>query len=200
MRSVSHSSHCVPPTGRRVRAWHVEFLAFGGARIVADWAGTDWLGALVQLGAVPDPWAAPPVGGLTTGDVGHAYVALSTDAGRTFGAPVRLDDEAALGRVDVAVLPDGAVLASWIDLQGTAASFAVRRVSPDGRRSAMTHVARLDHSRASGYPRLAAHGDEIVFAWTEPGSGSSTSSSSTTSTPGSCMTAARILIASASRR
>lgn len=108
------------------------------------------------------------------GDVGHAYVALSSDAGRTFGPPVRLDDEAALGRVDVAVLRDGAVLASWIDLQGTAASFAVRRVSPDGRRSALTRVARLDHSRASGYPRLAVHDDEIVFAWTEPGSGSST--------------------------
>ena len=40
-------------------------------------------------------------------DVGHAYAAFSSDAGRTFGAPIRLDAVSALGRVDVALLPDG---------------------------------------------------------------------------------------------
>ena len=107
------------------------------------------------------------------GDVGHAYVAFSADAGRTFGAPVRLDDEAALGRVDVALLGDGTAIASWIELAGPTATLAVRRVAADGRRSPMTSVSRLENSRGSGYPRLAVHGDEVVFAWTEPGIGSS---------------------------
>lgn len=155
--------------------------------VVARWRGGRWTTPSVVHA---DGWRiqACPVNGpmlaaegrrvalawfTAVGDVGHAYVALSSDAGSTFGAPVRLDDEAALGRVDVALLPDGAVLASWIDLQGTAASFAVRRVSPAGTRSALTRVARLHHSRASGYPRLAVHGDEIVFAWTEPASAAS---------------------------
>ena len=41
------------------------------------------------------------------GRVGHAYAAFSADAGRTFGAPIRLDEASALGRVDVELLPDG---------------------------------------------------------------------------------------------
>ena len=44
-------------------------------------------------------------------DVGHAYAAFSSDAGRTFGAPMRLDEASALGRVDVALLPDGSAAA-----------------------------------------------------------------------------------------
>ena len=45
-------------------------------------------------------------------EVGHAYAAFSSDAGRTFGAPIRLDETSALGRVDVALLPDGSALAT----------------------------------------------------------------------------------------
>jgi hypothetical protein len=34
-------------------------------------------------------------------------------------------------------------------------------------------VAGLAEGRASGYPRLARHGSELIFAWTETGEGSS---------------------------
>ena len=45
-----------PPTGRSVRAWGVEHLGIRDGRIVSDWLGVDWLGILVQLGAIPNPW------------------------------------------------------------------------------------------------------------------------------------------------
>ena len=48
-------------------------------------------------------------------DQGRAFVAFSQDAGRSFGAPIRLDDAGALGRVDVELTSDGSAIASWIE-------------------------------------------------------------------------------------
>jgi predicted ester cyclase len=47
-----------PPTGRKVSSWGVDFFGFRDQRIVSDWVGADWLGILIQLGVVSDPWAA----------------------------------------------------------------------------------------------------------------------------------------------
>jgi hypothetical protein len=106
---------------------------------------------------------------------GRAYVAFSKDAGRTFGAPIRVDDVATLGRVDVELMPDGSALATWIELADRRAEFRARRIQQGGTRGAALKVADLATSRSSGYPRVARHGDELVFAWTEV----------TASTPGS---------------
>lgn len=106
-------------------------------------------------------------------DVGHAYAAFSSDAGRTFGAPIRLDDVSALGRVDIALLPDGSAVATWIEFADQRSSFAVRRVESSGRTSPVTTVTAIAGARASGYPRLAVDRDELVFAWTENQDGQS---------------------------
>ena len=45
-----------PATGRSVRAWGVEHLALRDGKIVSDWVGVDWLGILIQLGVIPNPW------------------------------------------------------------------------------------------------------------------------------------------------
>ena len=47
-----------PATGREVRVWTTEFLDLDeDLRVVSDWVGSDWLGTLVQLGVVADPWS-----------------------------------------------------------------------------------------------------------------------------------------------
>jgi hypothetical protein len=107
------------------------------------------------------------------GEVGQAFVAFSRDAGRTFGAPVRVDDGGSLGRVDVDLLPDGAALATWIEFADQRAQFRARRIAPDGGTSPPVTVAGLVGSRASGYPRLARDGETLVFAWTESADGTS---------------------------
>lgn len=99
-------------------------------------------------------------------DKGHAQVAFSKDAGRSFGTPVALADSDTIGRVDVALLPDGSAIASWIEVAGQRAEFKVRRVDPSGAKSAAVSVAAIESGRGSGYPRLAQHGNELVFAWT----------------------------------
>ena len=77
----------------------------------------------------------------------------------------------ALGRVDVALLPDGSALATWIEFAEQKSSFSMRRVDTSGRMSPITGVSQISGARASGYPRIAVHGDEAVFAWTENVSG-----------------------------
>lgn len=103
------------------------------------------------------------------GDEGHAYAAFSADAGASFGAPVRLDDTKAIGRVDVELLPDGSAVATWIEVGDGPARFKIRRVRPSGDRGAATVVAEINAARSSGYPRLAGFGNEVVLAWTEVG-------------------------------
>ncbi|HSC29957.1 MAG TPA: hypothetical protein VLD67_21940, partial [Vicinamibacterales bacterium] len=98
---------------------------------------------------------------------GRAFVAFSADSGRTFGPPIRLDDVASTGRVDVDLLEDGSAAASWIEFAKERAEFRVRRVEPSGAKSPAVSIAGIDSGRTSGYPRLAANGNELLFAWTE---------------------------------
>ena len=107
------------------------------------------------------------------GDQPRALVAFSSDSGRTFGKGIRVDDAASLGRVDVELLADGSAVASWIEFADGRAQFRFRRVEPSGLKSAPTTVSGLTGSRASGYPRIAQYGNELVFAWTETADGGS---------------------------
>jgi len=102
-----------------------------------------------------------------------SFAALSTDAGRTFGAPVRLDDEASLGRVDVELLTDGSAVAAYVEFADQRAQFRVRRIGRDGSTSAPVTVSGMAGNRSSGYPRMVRSGDELVFAWTEREGGQS---------------------------
>lgn len=96
---------------------------------------------------------------------GHAQVAFSTDAGRSFGAPVALADADTIGRVDIAMLEDGSAVASWIETTGKTSEFKVRRIQPSGVKSPSITVAPIESGRTAGYPRIAVQGNEIVFAW-----------------------------------
>ena len=98
---------------------------------------------------------------------GQVYVAFSKDAGRTFAAPIRVDDAGSLGRVDIELLPDGSAVPLWIEYADSKAEVRVRRIDRSGARSAAVTVASISSARSSGYPRLERNGNELVFAWTE---------------------------------
>jgi len=106
-------------------------------------------------------------------DQGHAFVAFSHDGGRTFSPPIRVDDVATLGRVDVQILAPNEAVAAWIEYADGRAQFRMRKVRESSRRSGATTIAGLDAGRASGYSRLAKTGDNLLLAWTETHSGSS---------------------------
>lgn len=116
----------------------------------------------------------------------RVLVAFSDDGGATFGPPVRLDEGGALGRVDVLLLDDGSALASWVASGGggggngvgdgggdaggggDGAGILLRRVAP-GEVGSMMQIRTTSPERASGFPRMARSGDQVLFAWTEAG-------------------------------
>jgi hypothetical protein len=101
-----------------------------------------------------------------------SLAAFSADAGRTFGAPVRLDDEGSLGRVDVELLPDGSAVAAYVEFANQRADFRLRRITRNGEKSAPVVVSAVAGNRSSGYPRMALSGDELLFAWVDRSAGS----------------------------
>ncbi len=167
---------------------------------------------------IPDGWSAPyevasdgwkiaacPVNGPAAAVAGDAlwvawftaaggearvYAARSTDAGRTFSEPLRVDAAAAegapapLGRLALVADPDGAgdAFVSWLGTADGAdgkrvAVVRVRRLAagPGGAVPAMgpvVDVARTESSRASGVPRMlfdpTSEGDRLLLAWVEP--------------------------------
>lgn len=101
-------------------------------------------------------------------DTPRVNVAFSTDAGATFGPPVRVDAGDPSGRVGV-VLDEGAAYVSWLENVGETGEIRVRRVTPAGELGSPVTVASTSAARASGVPRLALHDGALWLAWTQPG-------------------------------
>lgn len=103
-------------------------------------------------------------------DEGRAFVAFSHDAGRTFGAPVRVDDAGSLGRLGVQVLENGSAAVIWIERGSQGSQLRTRIITATGVRSAPVTVANTEGSR---YPRMIGLRDELLFSWVDTDKGSS---------------------------
>ncbi|MEZ4361379.1 MAG: hypothetical protein R3B48_14430 [Kofleriaceae bacterium] len=91
-------------------------------------------------------------------------LALSEDGGRTFGAPVRIDEGAPQGRVGVALVGARAAV-SWQERNGQRVELRLRVVQA-GKLGPARVIASLPMGRLSGFPQLARFGEELVLAWT----------------------------------
>ena len=87
------------------------------------------------------------------GDQGRVYAAFSSDAGESFGPPVRVDDVSALGSVDVELLADGSAAVTWIEFAEQRSAVRLRQANRNGSRSASLAVSPIASGRSSGYPR-----------------------------------------------
>lgn len=102
------------------------------------------------------------------GETPRVKVALSEDAGASWGPPRVVDDGRPIGRVDVALTDGGAAVVSWLEETDTSASIRLRRVDARGASTAFA-LAGTSAARSSGFPRLAVAGGEIVVAWRDAG-------------------------------
>jgi hypothetical protein len=95
---------------------------------------------------------------------GRAYAAFSSDAGRTFGQPVRVDDGIAVGRLQVGLLPGGGAAISWIESMKLGSQLKVRRIDANGTRSSSLVVA---DAPGPAHPRMVSTPRELLLAWVE---------------------------------
>lgn len=103
-------------------------------------------------------------------DTARVRIATSHDGGSTFGQPTRVDDGDPIGRVSVVLDAQAQPLVMWMERVGADSSeVRVRRISAGGVLSPATRVVTVAGSRRSGFPRMARSGDQLLFAWTEPG-------------------------------
>jgi hypothetical protein len=102
---------------------------------------------------------------------GHAYAAFSPDAGRTWGEPIRLDEQTSTGRVDIEMIDETTAVASWVEFADQQAQFKARRISTSAPPSAPISIQGQTPGRASGFPKMVTQGDEFVFVWGETASG-----------------------------
>ena len=94
-------------------------------------------------------------------------LALSDDAANTFYSPIDVAINKPKGRVDVALLEDQSTIVSWIRSAANEAEFVVSRVTADGQISKPMVIAEISAERPSGFPQMIAHGEELIFAWSQ---------------------------------
>ncbi len=106
-------------------------------------------------------------------DSPRVMLAFSEDRGESFGSPIQVAGSGeigrSLGRVDLTLTPDGFAFVSWLHEREGTAALMLAALDPAGSRSGTTVVPQLDGGRATGFPRLALRGDQVLLAWTEPG-------------------------------
>lgn len=97
----------------------------------------------------------------------RTMVAFSTDAGKTFGSPIRIDAGATLGRLAMVMPSADRVLVSSLERSSGGAYLVLRDVRRDGQTSAPVEIAPATPDRSGGFARLARSGSRLVVAWTD---------------------------------
>ena len=104
------------------------------------------------------------------GGENRVWLVRSSDAARTFGARIRIDEGQTLGRVDAEPQGDGSTLVAWLEgSSDQSAEWRVRRVTADGKTGPSRAVATVTRARLAGFPRLARAGGSTYLAYTAPG-------------------------------
>lgn len=108
-------------------------------------------------------------------DSARVHAALSHDGGASFGPPVRIDEGQPLGRVAAlasAGAAEGRFVVAWMEALGDGgAEIRLRAIDAAGHLSPSLAAGGASAARASGFPVLAAAGDDIFVAWTDPDAG-----------------------------
>ncbi len=93
-------------------------------------------------------------------------LAISTDSGESFSAPIEIVRSKTLGRAAIAILDDGAVAVSWLaSTESGNFEVKVKRVNADGSAG----PARIVTNSASAFsvPQMLRQESDLLLAWTQ---------------------------------
>jgi hypothetical protein len=97
------------------------------------------------------------------GDSGYVNCTFSKDGGATFTKPVAVNENKALGRLDMVMTDSAHAIVCW--MEGPIIKAA--EISIDGSKEGAFIVAESSEARSSGFPQMAKAGNKVFFAWTD---------------------------------
>ena len=98
-------------------------------------------------------------------------VSFSKNDGDSFQKPIVLNDNGAIGRVDVVFLNNKEVVVSYMEFDDLGTYLRIKKVSIDGKVSKPITISKIDGGRNTGVPQLELLNDEIFIVWTSSNNG-----------------------------
>ena len=92
---------------------------------------------------------------------------FSSDAGATFAAPITVEGQGIIGRVEVALLDEETGIAAWMETTKQGTFLMAARIESGGKMGTLWEIGAMDSGRKSGFPQLEVLGENVYFAWTE---------------------------------
>ncbi len=100
-------------------------------------------------------------------DTPKVQLALSSDSGASFTAPVLVASPETNGRVGTALLDSGKIIVSWIDTSSIEAKIMLSVFSGEAELLQQVEVANISASRRSGFPIIESVGESVYISWTD---------------------------------
>lgn len=97
----------------------------------------------------------------------RVLLAQSTDGGRSFDSPVRMDNGNPMGRVDVKFRDNGSLYTIWLEREDEFGRIILREISPTGELNVPLHMGNTEPGRGSGFPRMAMSENGLILGWTQ---------------------------------
>lgn len=94
-------------------------------------------------------------------------LAFSKDEGSSFSAPIQIDAEATLGRVDVLLKDENAAWISWMNRNEESGALNLKLISMDGEILESHIISEMNPSRGSGFPQITKTNDGVLVSWTD---------------------------------
>lgn len=99
-------------------------------------------------------------------NIPKVQLAFSKDKGKTFGAPIQVNENKTMGRVDVVMTSENTAILSWLENLGDETLIRAMRVSENGAKAFPVTISKTSFERAGGFPQLELVGDSLYAAWT----------------------------------
>lgn len=99
----------------------------------------------------------------------RVLLSVSDDIKNGFGAPIQMNEQPTIGRVDVQFIDDNQLLVSYLEKENEQAFLKIKRLNTDLEVLETISVAPYDAARSSGFPRMTRSTDGVYLAWTEAG-------------------------------
>ena len=97
----------------------------------------------------------------------YVRLALSADAGKSFGEPIEIDADGSFGHVDLVLTDEGDAIVSWLRSDADRVAITLRRITVEGVVGEAQTVAHIDIGRPADFPQMVKVGRQLVFAWSD---------------------------------